>query len=89
MMEMAVQNYLDFGYNMASTTHRVAKCFGYEGSSHILTKDVHHAVSFLIPHIVKTPEAISLLQDIAEPNRVDEAQMLKDHFQVFNFYQII
>ena len=83
MMERGVRNYMDYQYNMASSIHRVAKCVGYDGSSHLLRKEVHLAVSFLIPQLVKTPEAISLLRDIAEPNRVDEVQMLKDYFQVF------
>lgn len=81
-MERAVSNYIDSSYNMATTVHRIAKCIGYEGSRHLLRKDGHYAICFLIALIVENPNANALLNDIAESISMDKEQMLQEYFPV-------
>lgn len=82
IMECAVRNYIDFSYNMATTVHRVAKCIGYEGSRHLLRKDGHYAICFLIAFIVEIPKANALLYDVAELINMDIKTMFEEYFPV-------
>lgn len=84
-MERAVCNYIEFSYNMATTVHRVAKCIGYEGSRHLLRKDGHYAICFLIASIIEIPKAKPLLYDIAELINMDMKKMLEEYFPVYEF----
>lgn len=85
-MERAVSNYIEFSYNMATTVHRVARCIGYEGSRHLLHKDGHYAICFLIACIVEMPQAKSLLHDIAELINMDIKKMLEEYYPVYEVY---
>lgn len=89
IMERAVTNYIDFSYNMATTVHRVAKCIGYEGSRHLLRKDGHYAICFLIAFIVEVPKANALLHDLAELINMDIKTMLEEYFPVCEICLII
>lgn len=81
-MKSAVNNYIYYSYNMATTVHRLAKCIGYEGSRQLLRKDGHYAICFLIALIVEVPKARALLDDIAELINMDIKQMLEEYFPV-------
>ncbi|XP_011875240.1 PREDICTED: serine/threonine-protein kinase ATR [Vollenhovia emeryi] len=89
LMKRAVSNYINFSYNMATTVHRVAKCIGYEGSRQLLYKDGHFAVCFLLGIIVEVPNAIALLNDVAELIRMDVKQMLQEYFPYICSYAFL
>ncbi|XP_014472413.1 PREDICTED: serine/threonine-protein kinase ATR-like isoform X2 [Dinoponera quadriceps] len=89
IMERAVCNYIEFSYNMATTVHRLAKCIGYEGSRHLLHKDGHYAICFLIAFIVEMPTAKPLLHDIAELINMDVKKMLEEHFPYICSYAFL
>ncbi|XP_058804986.1 serine/threonine-protein kinase ATR-like [Phymastichus coffea] len=93
MMTIAVHNRINYDYNMSTTIHRVAKCLGFQGSRQLLRRDGHHAVSFLLPQIIKFRKAITLFHDIAELTNSAEKDMFKAYFkhiccQVFLFENI-
>lgn len=88
-MTLAVHNRLNYDqYNMSTTVHRIAKCMGFQGSRQFIRKDVHHALCFLLPQVVKHRKAITLLHDIAELINVDEKEMIQLHFQVRIYYSL-
>ncbi|XP_025157159.1 serine/threonine-protein kinase ATR [Harpegnathos saltator] len=89
IMERAVCNYIEFSYNMATTVHRVAKCIGYEGSRHLLRKDGHYAICYLIAFIVEMPKAKALLHDIAELINMDIKKMLEEYFPYICSYAFL
>ena len=85
MMGLAVHNRINHDYNMSTTIHRVAKCMGFQGSRQLIRKDGHHAVCFLLPHMIKVSKAITLFHDIAELINADEQEMFKSYFQVLPY----
>ncbi|XP_032688955.1 serine/threonine-protein kinase ATR isoform X2 [Odontomachus brunneus] len=89
IMDRAVCNHFEFSYNMATTVHRVAKCIGYEGSRHLLRKDGHYAICFLIAAIVEIPETEPLLHDIAELINMDIKKMLEEYFPYICSYSFL
>ncbi|XP_025264576.1 serine/threonine-protein kinase ATR [Camponotus floridanus] len=89
IMKSAVNNYIYYSYNMATTVHRVAKCIGYEGSRQLLRKDGHYAICFLIALIVQVPQANALLDDIAELINMDTKQMLEEYFAYIYSYAFL
>ncbi|KMQ96860.1 serine threonine-protein kinase atr-like protein [Lasius niger] len=89
IMKSAVNNYIYYAYNMATTVHRVAKCIGYEGSRQLLRKDGHYAICFLIALIVEVPKASALLDDIAELINMDIKQMLEEYFPYIYSYAFL
>ncbi|OAD54306.1 Serine/threonine-protein kinase atr [Eufriesea mexicana] len=89
IMQCAVYNFIHYSYNMATSVHRIAKCIGYEGSRHLLRKDGHYAVCFVLSFIIDVPNAKTLLHDIAELISMDEKQMLKEYFPYICSYAFL
>ncbi|XP_012274502.1 serine/threonine-protein kinase ATR [Orussus abietinus] len=81
MMSMAVNNYIEYSCNVATSLHRAAMSIGYQDSKHLLMKDGHRAVCFLVPLVLEVPKAVDLFRDMAEVLSTDEKEMLTEYFK--------
>ncbi|XP_048511999.1 serine/threonine-protein kinase ATR isoform X2 [Athalia rosae] len=81
MIDVAVRNCVNHGYNLASSFHRAAKCVGYQGSRQLLHKDANYALCTLIPWVVRHPQVRTLCSDMADLITKDEKDMFIEYFQ--------
>lgn len=80
IVQMSVSNLLNYNFDFVTSLYRISHAIGYEGPTQLLNKEQHFIVAFLIPHIVETPKAITLLENIAEKNFLEKEELLKNYF---------